>query len=560
MLSRVVWIRSPWSNQIPDGEHSFIVGNVLQNVLPNVVPENILPEKKRNKKIDVTDLKYCGVENKNENGENRNDSNNHDTNSDNNKNNDNDNEEKDTIEIDRNIENKKRKFETYENIFNPGIIDPSSDPNSSYLDENRNIDNEEGKDCKNKKCINDDKINDYYNTINCDKRSNNDETNIVDTSFHLTKFDPSSSHYSGINRVAVAVTQLPYYLDDESCGSQFDIDIKSGREINITVCTTERTVGTGERIVSAAERASERTVSTARTARAFCDYDVINVKLPETVIRSHTTPHTPTHTIPHTTPHTALPAVPIPALPIPIPWILDICLDYFSTLNPFFPDLEHSLLIDIGQLNEVEKEVEKEVGKDVSITVQSLLNVIIDSLKFMSFRIISEQKQIQEENGKEKGEVEKDEDEEKEEEKVREDEVGKGRAESKKEKEKENGGEKEKENRSDGGSAVRAIQYARYSMETFKKILQHARNLTHTDQIQSQSQQKLQSDLHVQFKSLYLPAHTHYAQNFLKVLPYFSVRTLDLILESGSALLLPHHIRSKLVLFSEFFFIFYFYF
>ena len=35
----------------------------------------------------------------------------------------------------------------------------------------------------------------------------------------------------------------------------------------------------------------------------------------------------------------------------PVPWILDVCLDYFSTLNPFLPALERGLRADLGSDN-----------------------------------------------------------------------------------------------------------------------------------------------------------------------------------------------------------------
>ena len=50
---------------------------------------------------------------------------------------------------------------------------------------------------------------------------------------------------------------------------------------------------------------------------------------------------------------------------------------------------------------------------------------------------------------------------------------------------------------------------------------------------------KLYSD----FLNLYNYENILHAKNFLKLLPYLSKLTLKIILDAGSAILLPHHIR-----------------
>ena len=44
------------------------------------------------------------------------------------------------------------------------------------------------------------------------------------------------------------------------------------------------------------------------------------------------------------------------------PWILDVCLDYFSTMNPFLPALERSLRVDLGSDDEVKEALDNIKG------------------------------------------------------------------------------------------------------------------------------------------------------------------------------------------------------
>ena len=64
---------------------------------------------------------------------------------------------------------------------------------------------------------------------------------------------------------------------------------------------------------------------------------------------------------------------------VSLPWILDICLDYFSTLNPFLPELE---------LN-VKKDCEKFTKKENDeLTSEKIIQIILNSFTFMKFRNI----------------------------------------------------------------------------------------------------------------------------------------------------------------------------
>jgi hypothetical protein len=60
-----------------------------------------------------------------------------------------------------------------------------------------------------------------------------------------------------------------------------------------------------------------------------------------------------------------------------------------------------------------------------------------------------------------------------------------------------------------------------------------------------EKEEKIQTDtiLHVEFLNLYAQENIFYAENFLQLLPHLSKLTLKLILDAGSAILLPHHVR-----------------
>ena len=62
---------------------------------------------------------------------------------------------------------------------------------------------------------------------------------------------------------------------------------------------------------------------------------------------------------------------------ISVPWILDICLDYFSTLNPFLPELELNVKKDIENFSEKENR---------ELTSETIIQIILHSFKYMKFR------------------------------------------------------------------------------------------------------------------------------------------------------------------------------
>ena len=74
-----------------------------------------------------------------------------------------------------------------------------------------------------------------------------------------------------------------------------------------------------------------------------------------------------------------------------IPWVLDICLDYFSTLNPFLPELEKNVREDCD--NFTGEEIDKSSSDKV-------IQIILNSFKFMKVRCLESDKKYTKNNSK----------------------------------------------------------------------------------------------------------------------------------------------------------------
>lgn len=260
--------------------------------------------------------------------------------------------------------------------------------------------------------------------------------------------DSSSLSKPNKKRLAAVTLQEPYYLDDDSYASHHELDLLSSKEVHLTTYTAIREAlpFTGLNISSSESEISTAAVLTTgsrfgATALALkndrgvtvteekeeaavievsltaADVNEIKIGNDTSVINKnfHIAVITPIIDLSHLTlglnnsttisrEHSA------PSLSPP-PWILDICLDYFSTLNPFLPELATSLEIDLvsfisvknqthsvnGNINNDEGKVRnncedrlEELGRDsTTISIPSLddaISIIKNAFKHMKFR------------------------------------------------------------------------------------------------------------------------------------------------------------------------------
>ena len=212
----------------------------------------------------------------------------------------------------------------------------------------------------------------------------------------------------------MAATNLPYYLDDESSGSQLDIDLLTAKDIHITTCTAVRAQFVSDILAIPSCNTTPHTTTLARISDSVLLHDngYHMIDLTHVLTTLKTNIHSPSLPLPfqrvssstsistsasvspdphltHTISSSLSPPLSSVSIP-PVPWVLDICLDYFSTLNPFLPDLISSLKFDftllpikINNAGEIDKDT---ADRAINTAVDTAVKQIIDCIKNMSFR------------------------------------------------------------------------------------------------------------------------------------------------------------------------------